>query len=153
NSTLLTVNVTPGTNPTSTGVSVTADLTSIGGSASQSFSGSGNTFTYTATVTNGTTPGVKSLPFTISDAQLRSGGGSISLTVEAPAPANNVVISQVYGGGGNSGSTLKNDYIELINHSNAPVNLNGWSVQAFVVPQSGTPAWQMTPLTNFTLQP
>src|SRR5574341_871719 len=47
-------------------------------------------------------------------------------------PPNNVVISQVYGGGGNTGATLKNDYIELINHSNAPVNLNGWSVQAFV---------------------
>ena len=29
--------------------------------------------------------------------------------------AGNVVISQVYGGGGNSGATLKNDYIELYN--------------------------------------
>ena len=73
--------------------------------------------------------------------------------MQAPAPANDVVISQVYGGGGNTGSTLKNDYIELINHSGSPVNLNGWSVQAYVVPQTGTPGWQMTPLTNFTLQP
>src|ERR1051326_5658781 len=67
-----------------------------------------------------------------------------------PAPANDVVISQVYGGGGNTGATLKNDYIELINHSSAPVSLNGWSVQAFV---PSTSTWDMTPLTNFTLQP
>ena len=40
-----------------------------------------------------------------------------------------VVISQVYGGGGNSGSTYKNDFIELYNRSSSPVNLAGWSVQ------------------------
>jgi DNA/RNA endonuclease G (NUC1) len=78
---------------------------------------------------------------------------TVVVTVQPLAPTNNVVISQVYGGGGNTGSTLKNDYIELINHSGSPVNLNGWSVQAYVVPQTGTPGWQMTPLTNFTLQP
>jgi len=149
-STLLTVNVTPGTNPTSTGVTVTADLTSIGGSASQAFSGSGNTFTFNATVGNATTPGAKALPFTITDAQARNGSGSIALTVKTPVPANDVVISQVYGGGGNTGATLKYDYIELINHSGAPVSLNGWSVQAFV-PLTGV--WAMTPLPNFTLQP
>ena len=149
-STLLTVNVTPGNNPTSTGLAVVADLSSIGGSSTQSFSGSGNTFTYTATVASGTTPGLKSLPFTVTDAQSRSGNGSISLTVQAPPPPNDVVISQVYGGGGNTGATLKNDYIELINHSASPVNLNGWSVQAFV---STTSTWQVTLLPNFTLQP
>src|SRR5437867_12536526 len=31
------------------------------------------------------------------------------------AVSNTVVISQVYGGGGNSGATLKNDFIELFN--------------------------------------
>ncbi|MCU1307420.1 MAG: hypothetical protein JWN45_2115, partial [Acidobacteriaceae bacterium] len=36
-STLLTVNVNPGTNPTSTGLGVTADLTPIGGVAAQTF--------------------------------------------------------------------------------------------------------------------
>lgn len=152
-STLLTVNVTPGTNPNSTGLAVTADLSSIGGSASQAFSGSGNTFTFTATVANATTPGLKSLPFTITDTQLRSGSGSISLTVLTPPPPNDVVISQVFGGGGNSGSVLRNDFIELINHSGSPVNLNGWSVQAFVTPTSGTPHWEMTTLPSFTLQP
>ncbi|TMR15048.1 lamin tail domain-containing protein [Nonomuraea zeae] len=40
-----------------------------------------------------------------------------------------VVISQVYGGGGNSGAPLTNDYVELFNRSDAPVSLDGWSVQ------------------------
>jgi hypothetical protein len=41
----------------------------------------------------------------------------------------NVVISQVYGGGGNSGATFKNDFIELLNRTSAPVEITGWSVQ------------------------
>jgi phosphatidylserine/phosphatidylglycerophosphate/cardiolipin synthase-like enzyme len=43
--------------------------------------------------------------------------------------ANHIVISEVYGGGGNSGSTWKNDFVELYNPTNAPVNVTGWSVQ------------------------
>jgi DNA/RNA non-specific endonuclease/Big-like domain-containing protein len=81
----LSVTVTPGTNPTSTGVVVTADLSSIGGSTSQQFVNSGNNvFTYVATVDALTTPGPKSLPFSITDGQSRSGGDSISLTVQQP---------------------------------------------------------------------
>lgn len=54
------------------------------------------------------------------------------IAVVAPTSAfaaGNVVISQVYGGGGNSGATLKNDYIELYNRSAVSVDLTGWSVQ------------------------
>ena len=40
-----------------------------------------------------------------------------------------VVISQIYGGGGNSGAVYKNDFIELHNTGPAPVSINGWSVQ------------------------
>jgi len=81
----LSVTVTPGTNPTSTGVVVTADLSSIGGSANQQFLDSGNNvFTYVATVSPLTTPGPKSLPFSITDGQSRSGGDSIGLTVQQP---------------------------------------------------------------------
>lgn len=61
-----------------------------------------------------------------------------------------VVISQVYGGGGNSGATLKNDYIEIFNRGAEPVNLAGWSVQ--YASSTGT-SWQVTQLTDFTLQP
>jgi hypothetical protein len=40
-----------------------------------------------------------------------------------------VVISQVYGGGANTGAPLTHDYIELFNRSSAPVSLEGWSLQ------------------------
>jgi uncharacterized repeat protein (TIGR02543 family) len=46
-----------------------------------------------------------------------------------PTPPGAVVISQIYGGGGNAGATLKNDFIELFNRSSNPVDLSGWSVQ------------------------
>ncbi|RAU96550.1 5'-nucleotidase C-terminal domain-containing protein [Paenibacillus sp. YN15] len=42
---------------------------------------------------------------------------------------SNVVISQIYGGGGNSGAIYKNDFIELYNPTSNPVSLDGWSVQ------------------------
>jgi predicted extracellular nuclease len=56
----------------------------------------------------------------------------MAATADDMAPASSeapVVISQVYGGGGNTGATLKNDFIELHNRSDAPVSLSGWSVQ------------------------
>lgn len=43
--------------------------------------------------------------------------------------AYHVVISQVYGGGGNSGAVYKSDFIELYNPTDEDVSLDGWSVQ------------------------
>jgi len=126
----LTVNVTPGSNPTSTGISVVADLSAIGGSASQPFSGIGNSFTHLATVAVGTTPGQKSLPVTITDAQARTANTTINITVLQPPPnADHVVISQIYGGGGNSNATYKNDFVELFNPGSSAFDLTGWSIQ------------------------
>ena len=45
-----------------------------------------------------------------------------------PAVAK-VVISQIYGAGGNAGALRQNDYVELFNAGSAPANLAGWSVQ------------------------
>jgi uncharacterized protein len=93
---LLTVLVTPGANPTSTGIVVTGNLSSIGGSATEPFFDDGtngdatagnNTFSFSTVVTVATTPGTKSLPISISDAQGRSGSATITLTVTA-APLN-----------------------------------------------------------------
>jgi uncharacterized protein len=47
----------------------------------------------------------------------------------AQATSPDVVISQVYGAGGNSGAVYKNDFVELFNRSDTPVSLNGWSIQ------------------------
>jgi hypothetical protein len=43
--------------------------------------------------------------------------------------ANSVRISQLYGGGGNTGATYSNDYIELFNNSGAAIDISGWSLQ------------------------
>jgi DNA/RNA endonuclease G (NUC1)/serine/threonine protein phosphatase PrpC len=139
-SSALTVTVSPGTNPTSTNLVVTADLSTIGGSPTQEFFNDGvnggdalandNVFTYTATVSESTPAGGKSLGFNVTDLQGRNGTGSISLSVQQPPPpADHVVISQVYGGGGISNATFTNDYVELHNPTGVPFNLAGWSLQ------------------------
>jgi predicted extracellular nuclease len=74
-----------------------------------------------------------------------------ALFVAASAAHAGVVISQVYGGGGNSGATYKNDFIELFNNGGAPVDLTGWSVQ--YENASGSVAWAVTSLTGTMLQP
>ncbi|MEK7834275.1 MAG: lamin tail domain-containing protein, partial [Acidobacteriota bacterium] len=151
---LLTVTVTPGTNPASTGITVTADISSIGGAISQAFYDNGqngdvtpndNVFSFQPLVEPTTTPGLKMIPVAIADAQSRSGSTTISLTVQTPAPPGNVIISQVYGGGGNSGAPFTNDFIELFNRSNAAVNLTGWSVQ---YTSSAGSSWQKTDLSG-----
>ena len=43
--------------------------------------------------------------------------------------AGQMVISQLYGGGGNTSADYTNDYVELCNRGNASVNITGWTVQ------------------------
>lgn len=59
--------------------------------------------------------------------------------------ATHVVISEVYGGGGNSGAMWKNDFVELYNPTSTPVSLNGWSVQYASATGS---TWSVTTLTG-----
>jgi len=63
----------------------------------------------------------------------------------ANASAANVVISQVYGGGGNAGATYRNDYVELFNAGAANIDLSGWTVQYATA--AGT-SWQATPVSG-----
>lgn len=51
-----------------------------------------------------------------------------------------VIITEVYGGGGNSGAELKNDFIELYNTTNTPVNIAGWSLQYYAATGTGKAA-------------
>ena len=53
----------------------------------------------------------------------------VAFVQPAQAVSPDIVISQVYGGGGNSGATLKNDFIELYNRGATAVNVTGWTVQ------------------------
>jgi predicted extracellular nuclease len=64
-------------------------------------------------------------------APLLAVGGALLAAAPAHAESANMVISEVYGGGGNSGATLKNDFVEIYNRSDAAVDVNGWSVQYY----------------------
>ncbi|MEK4062157.1 MULTISPECIES: 5'-nucleotidase C-terminal domain-containing protein [Paenibacillus] len=50
-------------------------------------------------------------------------------TASAAEDNSSPVISQVYGGGGNSGAKYKNDFIELYNPTDTAVDLTGWKVR------------------------
>src|SRR3954462_11310726 len=67
-----------------------------------------------------------------------------ALAAAGPAGAG-LVISQVYGGGGNSGSNYPNDYIELFTPTGTATPVGGMPVQYAAT--TGT-SWQSTPLTG-----
>jgi 2',3'-cyclic-nucleotide 2'-phosphodiesterase (5'-nucleotidase family) len=86
--TLLTVAVTPGVNPASSGLSVTADLSVVGGSAAQAFyddathgdvTAGDNVFSFQTACFGAA--GTKSLPVALRDAQDRTGSAAIALTL------------------------------------------------------------------------
>lgn len=87
--------------------------------------------------------------FACSEAPLGPSLDSEGARYATAAAVPQVVISQVYGGGGNSGATLRNDFIELFNPGTAPVSLAGWSVQ---YASSAGSTWQVTALSG-TIQP
>jgi hypothetical protein len=141
-----TVNVDSGVSPISTGLTVTADLSSIGLSATQQLFDDGtngdafpgdSVFTFAATVPSGRPTGNFNIPVTVADAQSRSGNTTIPVTIAncGTTSSSRVVISQAYGGGGSLGDIPSNDapfdsdFIELYNRSNQVVSLEGWSVQ------------------------
>jgi hypothetical protein len=63
----------------------------------------------------------------------------------AGASASGIVVSQIYGGGGNSGASFRNDYVELFNAGATSVDVSGWTLQYATA--AGT-TWQATPLTG-----
>lgn len=65
------------------------------------------------------------------------------------ALSTDLVISEVYGGGGSASSAYRYDFIELFNRGSAPVSLSGKSVQ--YASETGT-NWVVTPLSG-TVQP
>ncbi len=107
NASLLTVHVTPANTPPSTGIAVTSDLSSMGGSASQSLFDNGtngdvtsgdNIFSFSFTVPMATAGGSYNLPVLITDAQKRSATTAIPLGVNAPVdPARHLVMGNPSG--------------------------------------------------------
>jgi predicted extracellular nuclease/methionine-rich copper-binding protein CopC len=85
-------------------------------------------------------------------------GGLLPVAAASPvlAISPNVVISEVYGGGGNTGSVYDHDYIELYNRGSSPVALGGNSVQytgATSTSNFGSSSNLRTELPAFTLNP
>ncbi len=79
--------------------------------------------------------------------------GDAFLTIEGntlpPLPSSGIiVISQVYGGGGNSGATHRNDFVELFNRGASPTDISGWTLQYASATGSG---WSATPLSGVIL--
>jgi predicted extracellular nuclease len=74
---------------------------------------------------------------------LASTTAPLVLSAPASAVSADVVIAEVYGGGGNSGATYTNDFVELYNRGSVTVDLTGWSVQ--YASSTGT-TWQATAL-------
>ncbi len=71
--------------------------------------------------------------------------GSASSPTAGSAVSPDIVVSQVYGGGGNTGATLTNDFIELFNRGSSSVDVTGWSVQ---YASSAGSSWQRTNLSG-----
>jgi uncharacterized protein (TIGR03437 family) len=71
--------------------------------------------------------------------------------IPSPTPSpSKVVISQIFGGGGNSGALYRNDFIEIFNSGQTEVSLEGWSVQ---YASATATAWSVTNLTSVVLAP
>ncbi|MDQ1636728.1 MAG: hypothetical protein QOF62_67 [Pyrinomonadaceae bacterium] len=86
----------------------------------------------------------------VSGASVTDAQGQGTINNDDGVGTSTVVISQVYGGGGNSGATYRNDFIELYNRGTTPVDLTGWSVQFTAITDSfqATSPTTGTPLTT-----
>jgi uncharacterized protein len=75
---------------------------------------------------------------------------AVAATPAGAAPSTGLVVNEVYGGGGNSGATYTNDFIEITNRGSSAVSVDGFSVQYH--PSSATGSWQVTQLSG-SIQP
>ena len=80
----------------------------------------------------------------------------VLLVQPAGAVSPSLVLSQVYGGGGNSGAQYTNDYIEIFNRGSTSASTAGWSLQyasATGTGNFGATATQITELPSITVAP
>lgn len=143
--TLLTVNVLPATTPPSTGITVTGNLTNLGGSATQQFYDDGtngdvtandNIFSYSYTIPAAAIGGTFGVSATASDAQARTATVSFNINVNAPIVGEDPILF-----GNPSGATadvanennylmVKPQYTLSYNRSKATTNWTAWRLDS-----------------------
>src|SRR6188474_2306787 len=69
--------------------------------------------------------------------------GGVLAVPAARSASPDVVVSQVFAGGGNAGAPFANDFVELFNRGSTSVDVSGWTIQ--YASAAGT-TWQATPL-------
>jgi hypothetical protein len=71
------------------------------------------------------------------------------LVPAAESASPDLVVSQLYAGGGNSGAPFANDFVELFNRGATSVDVSSWTIQ---YASSSGATWQATPLSG-SVQP
>ena len=137
-STLLTVTVIPATTPPSTEITVSGNLTNIGGTATQAFFDNGtngdvtaddNVFSFAATIPAGTVGGVRIVTAAASDAQARTANINVNITVNAPLPDDDPLL---LGNPSNATSDVANENNYLMQKPQYTLSYNR---------QKATPNW------------
>ncbi len=143
--TLLTVTVFPAANPPSNGIVVTGNLSNIGLAANQQFYDDGtngdqtagdNIFSFRATIPNAQSGGVFNVTVNATDAQARSVGGTIVLTVNASAAGEEPLLlgnpSSATADTANENNYLlvKSQYTISYNRSRATPNWVAWRLDS-----------------------
>ncbi len=141
--TTLSGSILQGFNPASVSYSISCNLTTIGGSATQALAVTGSTFTYLASVSPGTGLSAYSLPCSVTDDQSRTSNFSISLTVLLPLSATcgttATPINIVQGSGATSplvGSTVDLEGI-VVGAFQGATQLNGFYLEEPTATQDG----------------
>ncbi len=125
------------------------DLTTSAGTVPASVNVAANQQSATFDFTAGSTTGLVTLTANLQGGTAAAATAQVDVQATVCTPSQ-IVISQVYGGGGNTGAPYKNDFIELHNRGATPVDLSGWSVQ---YASSTGSTWTATPLTGKTIDP
>ncbi|MGH8962060.1 MAG: endonuclease/exonuclease/phosphatase family protein [Jatrophihabitantaceae bacterium] len=73
---------------------------------------------------------------------------AVALATPASAASSTLVVNEAYGGGGNSGAPLHNDFIELANRGTGSASVEGWSVQYLSATPNASSQWSVTVLTG-----
>jgi len=72
--------------------------------------------------------GVYSASLVVNDGKADSNMANVIITVAPACTTSSVVISQIYGAGGNAGAVYNKDFIELHNRSIASIDIGSWSI-------------------------